>query len=51
MALIGIGETHRAAGNARAARGAWQQALVILDELHPPEARKLRAKLRDLRPT
>ena len=55
MALIHVGETHHAAGNARAARDAWQQALVILGELHPdppdPEARKLWAKLHDLRPT
>ena len=37
---------------ARAARDAWQQALVILGELHPdppgPETRKLWAKLRGL---
>ena len=29
----------------REARGAWQQALRILDDLHHPDADQIRAKL------
>ena len=40
-----LGDTYAAAGNAPSARGCWYQALAILEELHHPEARQLRARL------
>jgi tetratricopeptide (TPR) repeat protein len=43
--LTHIGDTHHADGQWRAARQAWQQALVILDDLHHPDAEQIRAKL------
>jgi tetratricopeptide (TPR) repeat protein len=45
-ALMHLGDTHHAAGLPDAARDAWRQALVILDELHHPGADELRLKLR-----
>ena len=45
--LTHLGDTFQAAGNPRAARNAWQQALAILDELHHQDGDALRAKLCD----
>jgi tetratricopeptide (TPR) repeat protein len=47
--LGNLGETHLATGDSHAARGAWQQALTILDELNHPDAEQVRAKLATLR--
>ncbi len=44
--LIHLGETQHASGHQRAGRDAWQQALAILDDLHHPDARPIRARLR-----
>ncbi|HEV2375265.1 MAG TPA: BTAD domain-containing putative transcriptional regulator [Streptosporangiaceae bacterium] len=38
----------RAAANPLAARGAWQEALAILDDLHHPDAEQIRANLAEL---
>jgi tetratricopeptide (TPR) repeat protein len=46
--LTHLGDTHHAAANTAAARSAWQQALVILDDLRHPDAGQVRAKLRHL---
>jgi DNA-binding SARP family transcriptional activator/Tfp pilus assembly protein PilF len=46
--LIRLGEVHRDSGDRDAARDAWRQALVILGELHHPDAEEARAKLRGL---
>ena len=43
--LTDLGGTHHTAGNLAAARGAWQQALTILEELDHPDAEAVRAKL------
>ena len=43
--LTHIGDTHHADGQWRAATQAWQQALGILDDLHHPDADRIRAKL------
>jgi tetratricopeptide (TPR) repeat protein len=43
--LTGLGNSRRAAGDARAARRAWRQALVILDRLRHPDAADVRAAL------
>jgi DNA-binding SARP family transcriptional activator len=43
--LTHIGDTHHADGQWQAARQAWQQALGILDDLHHPDAERIRAKL------
>jgi hypothetical protein len=40
-----LGDTHRAAGNPEAARIAWQQATVILEDLSYPDAGSIRTKL------
>ncbi len=40
-----LGDTHDAAGQQQQARDAWRQALPILDELHRPDADRVRAKL------
>jgi tetratricopeptide (TPR) repeat protein len=40
-----LGDTHDAAGDPCAARDAWRQAVEILDELHHPDARRIRSKL------
>jgi len=45
--LTHLGDAHVAAGDTGAAHHAWQQALVILDQLDHPDAEQLRAKLRD----
>ncbi len=46
-ALTHIGDIHLAAGSHGAARETWQQALAILDDLHHPDADRVRAKLQD----
>jgi DNA-binding SARP family transcriptional activator/tetratricopeptide (TPR) repeat protein len=43
--LTHIGDTHHADGRWQAARQAWRQALGILDDLHHPDAGRVRAKL------
>ncbi|MGE5826836.1 MAG: AfsR/SARP family transcriptional regulator [Micromonosporaceae bacterium] len=50
IALTHLGDTHHATGNPQAAREAWQHALTILDNLNPPDAILVRAKLDDLDP-
>ena len=40
-----LGDTYHAAGELSQARDAWQQALIILEELGDPAVEKLRAKL------
>jgi tetratricopeptide (TPR) repeat protein len=47
IALTHLGEAHRAAGTTGAARAAWEQALVILDDLDHPDADQVRARLRN----
>nr|WSX24998.1 tetratricopeptide repeat protein [Streptomyces tubercidicus] len=51
--LTHLGDTHHAAGNARAAHDAWQHALAILTDLDHPDADTVHAKLapRQTRPT
>ena len=51
LTLTHLAEAHRAAGNTRAARAAWEQALVILDSLHLPDADQVRARLRNTETT
>jgi DNA-binding SARP family transcriptional activator/Tfp pilus assembly protein PilF len=46
--LSHLGEAHQASGDPGSAGEAWQQALVILDELHHPDADKLRVNLKNL---
>ena len=48
LTLTHLGEAHQAADDVPAAREAWRQALVILDELEHPDADGLRARLADL---
>jgi tetratricopeptide (TPR) repeat protein len=43
--LTHLGDALHAAGDQQEARAAWQQALVILDDLHHPDADQIRAKL------
>jgi DNA-binding SARP family transcriptional activator len=43
--LTRLGDTCRAAGDQAAARGAWEQALSLLSDLHHPAAAQVRAKL------
>jgi DNA-binding SARP family transcriptional activator len=43
--LTRLGDTRHASGELPQARDAWQQALDILDELHHPDAEKVRARL------
>jgi DNA-binding SARP family transcriptional activator/tetratricopeptide (TPR) repeat protein len=45
MILSHLGEVQQDAGDHAAARLSWQQALIILDELHRPDADEIRAKL------
>jgi tetratricopeptide (TPR) repeat protein/transcriptional regulator with XRE-family HTH domain len=45
-----LGDSERAAGHVEAARKAWQDALVILDDLQVPDAAAVRAKLDALQP-
>jgi len=47
--LRNLGDTHHAVGQQEQARDAWRQALPILDDLHHPEADRVRAKLAGLR--
>jgi DNA-binding SARP family transcriptional activator/tetratricopeptide (TPR) repeat protein len=44
--LARLGEAYLAAGQRWQARVAWEQALAILEDLHHPNAEKLKAKLR-----
>ena len=46
-ALVRAGDTHHAAGDLAAARDAWQQGMLILDDLHHPDAKDVRRKLAD----
>jgi tetratricopeptide (TPR) repeat protein len=46
--FIRLGDVHRDAGDRAAARDAWRQALVILDEMHHPDGDEVRMKLRGL---
>jgi tetratricopeptide (TPR) repeat protein len=46
--LVHLGDTIAVADNPDGARDAWQRALVILDDLHHPDATQLRAKLASL---
>ena len=43
--LTSLGDTHHALGDVDAARLAWQGALEILDQLHHPDADRVRTKL------
>jgi tetratricopeptide (TPR) repeat protein len=43
-----LGDTYRVVGDHDAARDAWRRALTILEELQPPEAAEIRAKLHDV---
>jgi len=43
--LTHLGDTRHAAGDQQEARAAWKQALDVLDDLHHPDADKVRAKL------
>jgi tetratricopeptide (TPR) repeat protein/transcriptional regulator with XRE-family HTH domain len=43
--LTSLGDVRRAVGEPLHAREAWQQALAILDDLHHPDAAKVRTKL------
>jgi tetratricopeptide (TPR) repeat protein len=45
IALTHLAESRRSAGNVPAARAAWAQALVILDDLQLPDADQVRARL------
>ncbi len=47
IALTHLAESHQSAGNNLGARTAWEQALVILDELCLPDADQVRARLAD----
>jgi DNA-binding SARP family transcriptional activator/tetratricopeptide (TPR) repeat protein len=47
-ALTYLGDTHQATGDPDAAHGAWQQALVILDDLKDPDADEVRARFNRL---
>jgi DNA-binding SARP family transcriptional activator/tetratricopeptide (TPR) repeat protein len=42
------GDAHYAAGHLRESRAAWEEALTILDDLHHPDARRVRAMLDEL---
>jgi tetratricopeptide (TPR) repeat protein len=46
--LTRLGDTYQASGHPSAARGAWQQALAILNELHHPDASRVSGKLHNL---
>ncbi|UKD56946.1 tetratricopeptide repeat protein [Amycolatopsis sp. FU40] len=43
--LVRLGDTHQAAGDVRAAHRCWREAVLILDELHHPDADLLRTRL------
>jgi tetratricopeptide (TPR) repeat protein len=42
-----LGDANQAAGDLGKARTAWKDALAILDDLHHPDAVRIRAKLSD----
>ena len=44
--LAHLGDTYQASGYQEVARGAWKQALDILDGLHHPDAGQVRARVR-----
>ena len=44
--LAHLGDTRHTAGQDELARGAWQEAVAILDALHHPYAGTVRARLR-----
>jgi DNA-binding SARP family transcriptional activator/tetratricopeptide (TPR) repeat protein len=44
--LVHLGDTRHAAGQSELARGAWREAVAILDALHHPYAGTVRARLR-----
>jgi predicted negative regulator of RcsB-dependent stress response len=46
--LIRFGDVHRDNGDRDAARSAWRQALVVLNELHHPDAEEVHVKLSGL---
>ena len=46
--FIRLGDVHRDTGDRTAARDAWQQALMVLDQMHHPDGEQVRAKLRSL---
>jgi tetratricopeptide (TPR) repeat protein len=48
LVLTHLGDTQLNAGNPQAARDSWRQALVILNDLHHPDAEAVRAKLATL---
>jgi predicted negative regulator of RcsB-dependent stress response len=43
--LVYLGDIHLDAGNREEARDAWQQALIILDDLDHPDAEPVREKI------
>ena len=43
--LAHLGDAHQAAGDSVAARSAWRQAMAILDDLHHPDAGRMRSRL------
>jgi tetratricopeptide (TPR) repeat protein len=43
--LTSLGDTYQLAGHREAARGAWERAAAILDELGHASAAKVRARL------
>jgi tetratricopeptide (TPR) repeat protein len=43
--LIRLGETHEASGNPHAAHDNWQEAAQVLDDIHHPDAKAVRARL------
>jgi DNA-binding SARP family transcriptional activator len=45
MVLTHLGDSQETAGNPQAAREAWREALGILDDLHHPDADRIRTKL------
>jgi tetratricopeptide (TPR) repeat protein len=47
LVLRHLAEARQAIGDLNGARGAWQDALAILDELRHPDAEPVRASLRD----
>jgi DNA-binding SARP family transcriptional activator len=46
LVLTHLGDALQAAGDSGSARGAWQQAVAVLDELRHPEADAVAARLR-----
>jgi len=49
--LTHLGDTRHATGDRESACDTWRQALIILDDLHHPDADKIRAKLDHLKTT